>query len=47
MNYFVFAGGVLWIGGAFQAYAQGNKTMVIVSICYAVAQFALAFAGGK
>lgn len=44
MNYFVMAGGVLWICGAVQAYLQGNSVMVVVSIAYATSQFALAFA---
>jgi hypothetical protein len=44
MNYFIVAGGILWICGAVQAYQQGNKIMVIVSLAYATSQFALAFA---
>lgn len=41
MNWFMVAGGLLWIGSAVQAFYQGQILMGIVSLCYAGAQFAL------
>jgi hypothetical protein len=41
MNWFILLGGILWLCGAVQAYYQGNYRMAIVSIAYAISQFAL------
>lgn len=41
MNWFILAGGVLWVCGAVSYYSNGNWRMTIVSICYAISQFAL------
>lgn len=42
MNWFMLIGGALWLGAAVQAHFQSNWQMVIVSIAYAISQFALA-----
>jgi len=41
MNYFILIGGILWLGGAFQYYWNGNYRMTIVAVAYACSQFAL------
>jgi hypothetical protein len=41
MNWFVVSTGVLWICGAAQYALSSNWRMVIVSLCYAFATFAL------
>ena len=41
MNYFILAGGLLWLGGAVQYYVNDNYRMAIVAIAYAISQFAL------
>lgn len=41
INWFIFLGGILWVCGGIQAYANGNYRMAIVSIAYAISQFAL------
>ena len=40
-NYFVASTAVLWLVGAGQYVYSGNWRMVIVSVCYALATFAL------
>ena len=41
MNWFVLAGGILWLFGAGEYYVNGNWRMMIVAIAYAISQFAL------
>ena len=41
MNWFVLAGGLLWMGAAAQWSYDGNLRMAGVAICYAVSQFIL------
>jgi len=42
LNWFIVASGVLWVAGGVQAFVEGNWQMGVVSLAYAVAQFALA-----
>jgi len=42
MNWFIIAGGFLWLAGAGVATIEGNYKMAVISVCYAVAQFVLA-----
>ena len=41
MNWFVLAGGALWLGAAVQWAMDGNYRMAWVAVCYAASQFAL------
>jgi hypothetical protein len=42
LNWFIVAGGVLWVAGAVKAFGEGNWRMGVVSLAYAVSQFVLA-----
>lgn len=41
MNWFVLAGGLLWLAGAVQYWRLDNWRMAIVAVAYAISQFCL------
>ena len=42
INWFIFAGGMLWLIGAGSSLLEGDWKMATISTAYAIAQFVLA-----
>jgi len=43
MNWFIITAGILYIGAGIHSWCKGEKVFLLVWICYAVANFALAY----